>query len=287
MADEAEFSPSFGQPGTTFVYRPKQLCTYFPAQDAPKLPVVLPDAPMYMLFAHRLWRAGMLLADAIYTGAIEMDGKCVCELGAGVGLPALTAALCASPTKVVVTDYDDDDVINALRCNVRRTLDANPTMHPSPISIYPHTWGNAMDDVLDLLPCSASDPSPRFDVLLLADCIWERFAHASLLKSITGLLARRADARVYMVAGLHTGRAVLLQFLRRMLDAGFVLVSLPHLDRWPSLAGTPIAELPGAEHIMELQVDVHPEGSLDSPGVVAHLRCCWRTRRQYRSGITG
>ena len=49
-----------------------------------------------MLFAHRQWRAGMLLADAIYARCFDVKDRTVLELGAGTGVPALTAALCGA-----------------------------------------------------------------------------------------------------------------------------------------------------------------------------------------------
>lgn len=246
------FPPSFGAPGSAFVYRPKRLDATRAVDDAPNLPITLPDAPMYMLFAHRQWRAGMLLSDLIYSRAFDLQGKYVLELGAGTGLPGITAALCGDAKKVVVTDYDDDSILTALRANVCRALEANPTVSPAPIVTLAHTWGHAMDDVLDALPFH-NGAATAFDVLLLADCVWERFSHADLVKSIRTLLARTKDARVYMVAGLHTGRATLVHFIRMALAAGLHLVPVP--GAWPALEAAPPTHLAGSDHILELEMD--------------------------------
>ena len=250
--EAAHVAPSFGEPGAALVYQPKALGARGPRPEAPRLSIVLPEAPLYMLFAHRVWRAGMLLADTIYAGAADVRDAHVLELGAGTGLPALTAAVCGGARFVVATDYDDDSILAALRANVRRTLADHP--NHAPIVVAPHTWGHRMDDVSDLL--SARAPV-LFDAILLADCVWERFSHDALVKSITALLARTPSARVYMVAGLHTGRATLVHFFRRMLASGLVLVPMPG-DWPPENAPAPgevdDAYLAGRQHILELEV---------------------------------
>ena len=239
--------PSFGHPGSCFVYRPKPVNAKEPDADAPAIPIMVPETAIYMLFAHRQWRAGMLLADAIYTHAFDLEDKCVLELGAGTGLPSLTAAICAKARKVVVTDYEDETIIATLRANARYTKEINHDM--APLQVAGHTWGSRMDDVLDLLPPTHS----HFDVVVLADCVWERFSHDILLRSIKELLARSKDARIYMVAGLHTGRSTLVHFFRHALAIGLCLVPVPPADVWPTCTQETTA-LPGSEHIMELEV---------------------------------
>ena len=247
-----EFHPSFGYPGSRFVFYPKCLdLLKGNTESPPAIPIMVPDTNIYMLFAHRQWRAGMLLADVIYTKCVDLSDKCVLELGAGTGLPSLTAALSSAPQKVVVTDYDDDAIVGALRSNIKFTRDANPNRRMAPIVAAGHSWGHAMDDVLDLLPPNHT----HFDVILLADCVWERFSHDILLRSIKNLLSKSQDARIYMVAGLHTGRRVLIQFFRLAIAAGFVLVPLPNQDMWPSCTNEKQStSLEGSEHVLELEV---------------------------------
>ncbi|WFD17797.1 nicotinamide N-methyltransferase [Malassezia caprae] len=260
-----DVSPSFGRPGTVLRYRLKRPDASVAADDAPVLPIMIPETTIYMLFAHRQWRAGMLLADAIFAGLVPVDDQWVLELGAGTGLPALAASLTRHPRKVVVTDYDDAAIVQALRTNAAACAAANPQRKMALLTVAGHSWGHRIDDVLDLLPCTPKEPSPRFGVLLLADCVWERFSHDILLKSITHLLARTQEARVYMVAGLHTGRSTLVQFFRRALEAGLQLVPLPHLDQWPKLSAeesTGDSLLPGSEHVLEMEVG----GDWDSTG---------------------
>ncbi len=52
------------------------------------------------------------------------------------------------------------------------------------------------------------------DVIIAADTLWNSQSHQSLLNSLQLLLRRTADARVYIVAGLHTGRYTLQAFIQ-------------------------------------------------------------------------
>lgn len=278
----AHVAPSFGHPGCVLRYRLKRLDARAPEEDAPVLPIMIPETTIYMLFAHRQWRAGMLLADAIFAGAIPLDGQYVLELGAGTGLPAISAALTQHPRKVIVTDYDDASIVQALRANAASAAAANPSRPMASLSVAGHTWGQRIDDVLDLLPCMPKEPSPHFSVILLADCVWERFSHDVLLKSITHLLARTEMARVYMVAGLHTGRSTLVQFFRRALEAGLQLVPLPHAELWPShcIEEESDSSLPGSEHVLELQVGGDWD---DAAGADQSGPCLTGVRRLFRT----
>ena len=180
------FHPSFGQPHDEVCFRPKRLASRAAAEDAPQIIVRVPPAAVHALFAHRQWRAGMLMADALYSGALPASGRTVVELGAGTALPSLVSALCGAAC-VAATDYDDAELISALRRNTQRSLAANESR--TRFAAMGQTWGHSCEDVLDWLPGSAG-----YDVVLLADCTWDPFSHADLLKSCEALLAHARDA---------------------------------------------------------------------------------------------
>lgn len=246
-------SPSFGGPGSRLMYAPRGIGGA-PCRAALSIPLGVPATSMHLLFAHRQWRAGMLLAD-MAVSVLPLEGRYVLELGAGTGLPSIAAALSTAAARVVVTDYDDADMVRTMRANMRDAIAANGHAAATPYSVLGHTWGQHVDDVLDVLPCVRGQ-STRYDVVLLADCVWERFSHDALLRTIAHVLARTPDARVYMVAGLHTGRATLVHFFRRALAAGLCLVPVPGGACWPACdAPGPVGDdLAGREHILELEV---------------------------------
>lgn len=132
----------------------------------------------------------------------------------------LTKGRTFSSKQTVVTDYDSPPIVSLLQRNVR----ANIPKSLDRVRVAGHTWGVAMDDVVELLPRAMQ--SQLFDVVLLADCIWDHLSHAGLLKSISSLLAKRTTSRIYMVAGLHTGRDRITSFLRRAYRAGLELTPL-------------------------------------------------------------
>nr|CCC92824.1 putative Rab geranylgeranyl transferase component A [Trypanosoma congolense IL3000] len=72
----------------------------------------------HSLWGHKLWNAARYLVKRIDSGMINVRGKNVLELGAGLGLPSL-AAYRNGARCVVVTDYADKDLLEILEMNVK------------------------------------------------------------------------------------------------------------------------------------------------------------------------
>jgi predicted nicotinamide N-methyase len=73
------------------------------------------DEDEFLPYWAELWRSGVALAEVV--SALDVRDKRVLELGAGLGLPSLAAALRGA--KVLATDWADDAVA-LLRANARR-----------------------------------------------------------------------------------------------------------------------------------------------------------------------
>ena len=73
------------------------------------------DDDEFLPYWAELWPSGVALAEAV--GALELDGVRVLELGAGLGLPSLAAALRGAD--VLATDWADD-AVELLRLNAGR-----------------------------------------------------------------------------------------------------------------------------------------------------------------------
>jgi predicted nicotinamide N-methyase len=73
------------------------------------------DDDEFLPYWAELWRSGVALADVV--SSLDVRGKRVLELGAGLGLPSLAAALRGG--KVLATDWADDAVA-LLRANAKR-----------------------------------------------------------------------------------------------------------------------------------------------------------------------
>ncbi len=285
-ASEASFHPSIGSPGDLVRYLPDDLLAEPAAaegieQDAAEggasVTVTVPPASIHNVFAHRQWRAGMLLADLIHTShagsararrrrpLVDLQGRRILELGCGTALPGIVAAHSLAhdnrPSVVVVSDYDEEQLMARLRRNVKSNLLPSPPASdggndapaPVPIKVAGHIWGQDVSDLLDLLPSATSPrhhasssalptptspPAPAaFDLILLADCLWDALSHPLLLRTLSRTLARTPEARVHVVSGLHTGRETLVAFIRRARrQCGLVLK--PWLKWAPELPST-------------------------------------------------
>lgn len=154
--------PSVGDPGDVVDYYPLRPFMPIPSDLPPKIRVRVPPADISSIFAHRQWKAGMLLADLIYSGYLPIKGSTVLELGAGTGLPSIAAYTYGKARKVVSTDYDFPSLIANLSYNVKSNTAASSQ---SSIKVAGHVWAKAIDEVQELVA------DEGYDVILLADCM--------------------------------------------------------------------------------------------------------------------
>lgn len=113
--------------------------------------------------------------------------KDVLELGAGAGLPSLVCAINGART-VVVTDYPDPELIENLRLNV-----SNCSLLPNSAQIHAEglLWGSPIAaDLSNLNPGSHS----IFELLILADLLFNHSEHAKLVQSVQMSLKRSPEA---------------------------------------------------------------------------------------------
>lgn len=109
------------------------------------------------------------------------------ELGAGAGLPSLVCALLGAK-KVVVTDYPDANLIENLRFNIAQSSDV---LEENVIVAEGYLWGDSIDRLKSHLPsCNTG-----FDLLILADILFNHSEHAKLVKTVKEALGSNSDAR--------------------------------------------------------------------------------------------
>ena len=117
------------------------------------------------------------------------------EFGAGAGLPSLVCAINGAE-KVVVTDYPDEDLIENLRHNIEHctaTLDN--------IVAEGYLWGNPPSNLTGHLPSSIGNRG--FDLLILADLLFNHSEHRKLVLSMQKTLTRSADAKALVFFSPH------------------------------------------------------------------------------------
>jgi len=142
----------------------------------------------HSLWGHELWNSARFMADAMERGELAVAGACVLEVGAGAGLPSLTASLCGA-LACVASDYGtagDTALVENLQGNAtalaaqRAASGAAALPHwRCDVQAAPHVWGADVAPLLALLPPGRA--SFGFDVVLLADLLFNRSAHRQLL----------------------------------------------------------------------------------------------------------
>ncbi|KAI9680639.1 MAG: nicotinamide n-methyltransferase [Caeruleum heppii] len=140
------------------------------------------------LWGHLLWNAGRVVSDYLEDHAGDLiRGRTILELGAGAGLPGLVCAMHASD-QVVVTDYPDADLVDNLRHNISQTAHLRSS---SSICAEGYLWGSPTDELLSHLP----DPAAGFEVLILADVLFNHSEHEKLVWTITRTLTRSETSK--------------------------------------------------------------------------------------------
>ncbi|GAA5993711.1 hypothetical protein JCM10908_001340 [Rhodotorula pacifica] len=199
-------SPAHGVPGQSFLYAGPLRS---PTPILLELPIPAPKSRER--YAGYVWNAGVVLADKIAEGEIPVEGKKVLELGCGLGLPGIVAARMEAD-KVVLSDYDDPTALQDTRHAVEEAL---PPALRGRCTVVGHTWGESIAPILSLCHWTS------YDLILLADCVWNRRLHSALIHSLRALLEASSTATVvHFSAGFHTGRAPVGEFLSRARAAG-------------------------------------------------------------------
>ncbi|KAK2734514.1 nicotinamide n-methyltransferase [Onygenales sp. PD_40] len=163
-----------------------------------------------------LWNAGKASADYLEAKAAEwVEGKDILELGAGAGLPSLVCAIRGART-VVVTDYPDSALVENMQINADacKELITPVPGHPSSLHVEGFKWGDDPNIVLKHLPSTASG---GFDMLILADVIYNHRQHGDLITSMQQTLKKTREAVAFVVFSLYQ------PWLREKIEAFFPL----------------------------------------------------------------
>ncbi|GAA6047287.1 hypothetical protein JCM3770_001868 [Rhodotorula araucariae] len=159
------------------------------------------------LWGHILYPAAIAMAHFLELHAATLlhgpngrgkgKGKAVLELGAGGGLPGLTAAL-EGAGNVVISDFPDASLVRNLEKNVELNVTLLGSSDVADACAKGFTWGSAPDALLESL---SADGTRKFDLILLSDLVFNHSQHAALLASCLSCLAPSSPLRQSAPAG--------------------------------------------------------------------------------------
>ena len=127
----------------------------------------------------------------------------------GTGLEGIVSVL-AGAEEVVLSDYLSAAILANIEANVERNV---PKELQQKLTVRGHEWGVLTDDF-------SKAYANHFTRILCADCLWMDGEHYGLAQSMEHFLSHNDDARVWVIAGFHTGRAKLVSFFDIAAQAG-------------------------------------------------------------------
>jgi predicted nicotinamide N-methyase len=158
------------------------------------------DEDEFLPYWAELWTSGVALARVV--PSLDVAGRRVLELGAGLGLPSLTAALCGAD--VLATDWAEE-AVSLLRANARR--------NSIRLRVKRVRWDSA-ESLVRAAP---------WDLVLCADVLYEQRNAEQLLL----LLPRLGGEVVLADPGRPFAKGFLAQWVVETLDDGVYRLRLP------------------------------------------------------------
>jgi len=137
----------------------------------------------------------------------------------GSGLAGIVATL-SGAGEVVISDYPTPEILSTIALNISTNIP--PHLHPG-VSVSGHEWGNVSDAL-------STSRAHAFTRILAADCLWLPWQHESLVESMLHFLSYEEGARVWVIAGFHTGRAKLAGFFDVAGEKGLVVEDIWERD---------------------------------------------------------
>ncbi|KAG0002746.1 nicotinamide n-methyltransferase [Entomortierella chlamydospora] len=154
------------------------------------------------LWGHHLWNAAKVFANWMDSHPEYSNNKNVLELGAGAALPSFVAAINGA-SKVVITDYPDNDLISNIQFNAEQVV---PQLTQDGVVIVQgYLWGSNTRPLLARLnPSTSETPEPRelYDTIILSDLLFNHSQHRSMLKTCKETLKPRTG-RVFVFFTHH------------------------------------------------------------------------------------
>jgi nicotinamide N-methyltransferase len=139
--------------------------------------------------------------------------------GIGTGLAGIVCTL-SGAEETVISDYPAKEILANIKINLEKNV---PARLRSKVSVEGHEWGVLTD-------AYAQSKRNYFTRILAADCLWMPWQHENLVKSMLHFLSYDIEARIWVIAGFHTGRAKLAPFFKVAVDCGLDIEAIWERD---------------------------------------------------------
>ena len=128
----------------------------------------------------------------------------------GTALPSIISALC-NASSVTITDHPSSPALTtgAIQANVAKNLPKAST--GTEVLVRGYVWGTDTMYAVDAYGKVAGELG-RYDMIVLADCLWMPSEHANLVRTIRRALDERSGCCAIVVGGFHTGRGIVRDF---------------------------------------------------------------------------
>ena len=172
----------------------------------------------------------------------------------GTGLTGIVCAL-AGAGEVIISDYPSRQILDNLNVNIEKNVPdyiRNKDLHlhqtlwyegalerakipfsvdgesinlssQGSINVYSHKWGCLTDQ-------PAQSHEKYFTRIIAADCLWMLGEHENLVQSMLHFLSCDEDARVWVIAGFHSGRANVAAFFDTAAEMGLGISQIYERD---------------------------------------------------------
>ena len=120
----------------------------------------------------------------------------------------------------MLSDYPEPTILANLSVNVEKNV---PSEMRSKVTVQGHEWGVLTDHF-------SQTHARKFTRILAADCLWMPWQHKNLARSMLHFLSNEEDAKVWIIAGFHTGRAKLAPFFDVAAEEGLEIDTIWEQD---------------------------------------------------------
>lgn len=233
----------------------------------------------HSLWGEFIYNAARVVADYVDTGRVQFDKGCsVLELGAGAGLPGVICALTGAGV-VVLSDYGsefDRGLIKAMDINIKK-FGEGCRMYS-----VPYIWGKAVEPLLvpalgataptssiDIEGQATKESEKGFDLVIMADCIFNRSEHKQLLWTLVHTLDKRNPSAKCICSFSHHDPQYTeqdLNFLELAREAGLTCTCIGEEKRqsYPFVENDGMDERRGWVYVYQITWSTHVAGMDDA-----------------------